>query len=416
MTNQKNHYICHYFETQVRNMKIENLHIRNIGPFKEANLEFNPIYDATAGLQPVTVITGVNGAGKSIVLDAIRCILSGQNIGRNIVADMHDFLIELDVTLDNEVRHLMTSTLDGESIKYAEFSRIARPLQYGYTKAEDCNDWILDYWSSNTPTDAFKITNMQAIDHKNVLKDAMLGKKSNVDMINFICQIDYLRTSEMQQERMLGDAMYVKLKEIINLCLDNGEFLYVRRSDLTPVIRQNGFELTFEKLSSGNLFLIQHLLLLMCKMYSVSVLRNIAPKDIFNISGLLLIDEIETHLHPMWQKKILSIIRKTFPNLQIILTTHSPFIVSSMQGIKIYTCKPLPEGTVIEDSTNMFSNMPVDEVLASEAFMVGPFNDEITALIHERRSFAEAGQKDKVDELEKKLYEINPEYFLYLKQ
>lgn len=395
-------------------MKIENLHIRNIGPFKDARIEFNTDFEEN-GAQPITVITGVNGAGKSIVLDAIRCALSGQNIGRDIVADRHDFLIEMDVVLEGEKAHISTDSIESDHIKYANYKYV-RPLMFGYEKPEDCFNWIVDFWSSNTPTDGFKIGNMHSIDHKAVLKDALIGKKSNVDLINFVCQIDYLRTSEMPQEKELGSFMYEKLKEIIDSCLDNGKFLYVKRSELTPVIEQNGVELTFEKLSSGNIFLIQHILLLMCKMYSVSVLRNIAPHEIFNIPGLLLIDEIETHLHPLWQKKILGIIRKTFPNLQIILTTHSPFIVSSMSGMKIYTCKPFPGGTDIEDSTKIFSNMPVDEVLTSEAFNVGPFNDKISDIINERTRFAEEGDTEKVDELGKKLYDINPEYFMYLKR
>lgn len=97
--------------------------------------------------------------------------------------------------------------------------------------------------------------------------------------------------------------MYEKMKGVIDQCLDNGSFKYVRRTDLTPIIEQNGVELSFDKLSSGNLFLIEHLLLLMCKMYSISVLNQLPVNRIFGISGLLLIDEIETHLHPKWQKK-----------------------------------------------------------------------------------------------------------------
>lgn len=126
----------------------------------------------------------------------------------------------------------------------------------------------------------------------------MSGVKSNINLVNFICQADYLRNSEMPEEKVLGEVVYNKLKEIVEACLDNGTFKYVRRSYLTPIVEQNGVELSLEKLSSGNLFLLEHLLLLLCKIYSISVLRNTPPEEITNTPGVLLIDEIETHMHP----------------------------------------------------------------------------------------------------------------------
>ena len=44
--------------------------------------------------------------------------------------------------------------------------------------------------------------------------------------------------------------------------------------------------------------------------------------------GIVLIDEIELHMHPSWQRKILNVLKKTFPNIQFIITTHSPVVLS----------------------------------------------------------------------------------------
>lgn len=46
--------------------------------------------------------------------------------------------------------------------------------------------------------------------------------------------------------------------------------------------------------------------------------------------GIVLIDEIELHMHPSWQRKILSTLKNTFPNVQFIVTTHSPIILSEV--------------------------------------------------------------------------------------
>lgn len=354
-------------------MKIENLHIKNIGPFKEAVIEFATEYNEATGEQPVTIITGMNGAGKSIVIDAIRAALSGQELERDIVADTNNFSIEMDVVLNGSTTHLSTSTLLNGHIRGVDNANIGRALTYGYSIPGPVNHWVIDYWSSKSPSDSFKIANMTNIQHEKALMGVMLGKKSNLDLINFICHIDYLRTSEMPVEKELGNMMYEKMKDVINQCLDNGLFKYVRRTDLTPIIEQNGIELSFDKLSSGNLFLIEHLLLLMCKMYSISILNKLPPMQIFNIPGLLLIDEIETHLHPKWQKKILGIIRSLFPNLQMILTTHSPFVVASMDGARIYTCVPQTGYSELRDETERYGHMPVEEILVSDIFGVQPF-------------------------------------------
>lgn len=44
-------------------------------------------------------------------------------------------------------------------------------------------------------------------------------------------------------------------------------------------------------------------------------------------TGLVLIDEIELHMHPLWQRKVLKVLRETFPNIQFLITTYSPQIL-----------------------------------------------------------------------------------------
>lgn len=52
--------------------------------------------------------------------------------------------------------------------------------------------------------------------------------------------------------------------------------------------------------------------------------------------GIVLIDEIETHLHLELQKNIMKFLTTTFPNIQFIVTTHSPFILNSIEDAVIY--------------------------------------------------------------------------------
>ena len=56
----------------------------------------------------------------------------------------------------------------------------------------------------------------------------------------------------------------------------------------------------------------------------------------FSIPGIVLIDEIETHLHLALQKKILGLLTTIFPNVQFIVSTHSPFVINSIENAIIY--------------------------------------------------------------------------------
>ena len=78
-------------------MKIKNLKLKNVGPFREAELDFPQERDANGKL-PVTIITGENGTGKSVIIDAIRLLLNyNSRIGRDIVPDHNDFRMEMTV-------------------------------------------------------------------------------------------------------------------------------------------------------------------------------------------------------------------------------------------------------------------------------------------------------------------------------
>jgi predicted ATP-binding protein involved in virulence len=65
-------------------------------------------------------------------------------------------------------------------------------------------------------------------------------------------------------------------------------------------------------------------------------------------TGIVLIDEVELHLHPAWQRKIIPQLTKTFPNCQFIITTHSPQILSHVQPESIYLLKKDGEEIIVD--------------------------------------------------------------------
>lgn len=384
-------------------MKIKNLKLKNVGPFREAELDFPQERDAN-GKIPVTIITGENGTGKSVIIDAIRLLFySEAKIGRDIVSNKDDFQIEMNV-INNGV-----STLD-----------YGNNIYFDILKGDVINEhfefanWIIDYWNSNLGNDGFWINNISTIDIRQAYEGALDGVSSNVELTNFICSVDYLRNSDDKQEAEVGNFVYSLIKEIFKECLVDGEFLSVRRQTLSPIVKVKDAEVTLDKLSSGNLLLIERLIGLIRRMYSVCMLNNRPVSEMTLIEGILLIDEVENHLHPQWQRRIVSILQRMFPNLQIIMTTHSPFVVSSVENAKIYVCESKIDYSIVRDMTEDYSNLPVDEVLVSDVFGVSPFATKISDIQEQRKSAIESGNTKKAKKLGEQLAKMNSNYFGFI--
>ena len=68
-----------------------------------------------------------------------------------------------------------------------------------------------------------------------------------------------------------------------------------------------------------------------------------------------IIDEIELHLHPKWQREIIPALTRTFPNCQFIVTTHSPQVVSHVKPEGIYKLEATSEGDVLMRRKEIFN-------------------------------------------------------------
>lgn len=108
----------------------------------------------------------------------------------------------------------------------------------------------------------------------------------------------------------------------------------------------------FNTMSSGYAAIFEIINDLIIRMEAKSGLRAE-----FDMEGVVLVDEIETHLHLELQKKILPILTTLFPNIQFIITTHSPFILSSLDNTVIYD---LQSRTLVE---NGLENLPYEGIV-----------------------------------------------------
>lgn len=395
-------------------MRIKQLHLENIGPFIEADLDFIPHEN---GKPPVTLITGENGTGKTIILDAIRGMFGSPyaSLTRNIKRATSNENSSITISLLNlwEGKEILNST----SIKVGDQIQSNIHL-HNRERNEDGQfspNWIMDFWTSTIAEGSYKIDTWTHPNYKNFLWHALNGKRQKEDISQFILYADYLRDSSDAQEKALGQKLYDFIAKIVEeSLLEGGKFSHVSRLRFEPIVIQNGLEVNLSQLSSGNSYLIQNLMSLLTKMLAVYVLRKIPLAELGQTPGLLLIDEAENQLHPKWQKRLIPTILELFPNLQIIATTHSPFIISSVKDARLFVCKAEGDHCVVVDESENYSNKPVEEILMSPLFEgTRPFSSEITKLLEEREDAILKDDQPKRDKIEAKLKELNPEYFSY---
>ncbi len=395
-------------------MRIINLQIKNIGPFLEGNIDFITEIDNMSN-PPVTIITGENGTGKTIILDTIRALFVGDayKMERNIVRKEEDFSCSM--TLFNGQKSEVISSNKLGSDNRLELNRHGLRTRFFINQKYDSSwNWVINYWTSKLSTDSFEVKNLVVPVLENLYINSLSGIHQNIEVAQLICFFDYLKTSENEEERVVGEKLFDIVKKIVKLSLIDGEFKYVARKTLEPIVLQTGQEVSLDKLSSGNLYLIQRMVSLLGKMYSVHVINNNPIDDLCKTSGILLIDEAENHLHPKWQKTFIKSIQEIFPNLQIIVTTHSPFIVSSIENAKIFVCQSKGNHAIITDETDIYSNKPIDEILLSPLFGITyPFNKEISDLLQKRKIAISEKKFSKRNQIEDTLKQINPQYFSF---
>lgn len=399
-------------------MRLLDLTLHNVGPFDDASLQ---LLTGEEGEVPVAILTGENGTGKTILLDAIRGLFGEQygRLERSIVRGETPFRMEMTLSVEG-TRHVQTASSQyyaprGEFAFNVDAKLAGLPLRVGQGQAAP--RWVVDFWRSSQPNDGYTIQQLVRQDPRTFLVDSLKGVQRNAAVTELICHFDYLRSSDDPKEKRDGEILYETMREIFRVSLLDGELSHVRRNDFTPLVRQGGQLVPLANLSSGNAYLVQHLVSLLGKMHAVHVLLDTPPEELCATPGLLLIDEAENHLHPRWQKRFLGDVLRIFPNLQIIATTHSPFIVASVKGAKVFVCRYDRERKtcVVEDETRSYENKPIEEILLSPAFDgTQPFGPELTELIEDRKRAVEAGDEAERRRIEAELLAKNPDYFAYL--
>ena len=134
----------------------------------------------------------------------------------------------------------------------------------------------------------------------------------------------------------LGDRAVAAISEALTTFLGGFDNLRVQENPLRLLVDKDGVSLDLSQLSDGE----RAFLAVVCDLSRRLALANPILDNPLHGAGVVLIDELELHLHPKWQREVVEKLRSTFPHIQFIATTHSPFIIQSLRPGELINLDP----------------------------------------------------------------------------
>lgn len=110
-------------------------------------------------------------------------------------------------------------------------------------------------------------------------------------------------------------------------------------SERVLLLEKDGIEIPFDSLSGG-----EQAFFLLAADLARRLMLEFPDKPVATVPGLVCIDEIELHLHPAWQRRILRSLVETFPACQFVVTTHSPQVIAGVEARHVRLLEPGENG------------------------------------------------------------------------
>jgi predicted ATP-binding protein involved in virulence len=359
-------------------MQLTHLKVNNFRAFGQAEFEFKP---------GMNLIVGINGAGKSSVLDLLRIMLSRSlskfaaskvrplafveddyKVGaRSITAEMgftiegihRADLLELDDVTAEDLKELA-------NLKFTIHKNLERFIpstQTGSVRSQTINlpdvegiepknknipkklkiygeDALAVYYSTrrSIPTLAKSIRQ----------SDALLHRELNLREFAEWWLVQKEGFSENSKQNLSA------METVVTSFLDNCSNLCgINAPETTLLIDKNGATLDVRQLSEGE----RGILALAFDLVRRSAdMHGYSNNPLHEATGIVLIDEIDLHLHPRWQREVVEKLTTTFPKMQFIATTHSPQIVGEVPPENIIILEEGKQPYPAEQSLGMDTN------------------------------------------------------------
>lgn len=385
----------------MKTLNIRNLTLKNYGCFEEFTLDFRKDDDS---VYQWTVLLGNNNTGKTSVLKAIadlspKLFVSPGKSERKTFVPLAYYEDHTEMYLKDE-----SSSVE---------ARLGNDSVWGYDKNKvktQKDSWIesfliFGYGVSRYPASSSLSDNKVSSCETLFSNDVRL-----VNLEEWLMQLDYASKNEQQA----ADNRLYKIKELIcsSLFPEIKDFKFESSDKLHNYVlfqTEDGW-FRYTQLGYGYQSMLSWIIDLCKRMFD-------AYPDLQNpLEGeaVVLVDEIDLHLHPQWQRNIIAYLSKSFPNVQFIVTTHSPLVVQSIEELNLYVmCRKDGKIQITKPEQANFNGWTVEEILRDTMGLESDvYSDRYNQLLKEFESGLNNKDKGKVEEaytaLERILHEGNP--------
>jgi predicted ATP-binding protein involved in virulence len=354
-------------------MRIDQLHVKNFKGFEDQMFLFPRSLDAPAGNGSFHLIIGLNGKGKTSALDALAvaasCWFLGVPGGNRRSITRSDIRIKLNVFEDTlrleeqypvsvEAEGVVQGVADqwkrsntGGSTNWLEVKTVKEAAEAAVSNARNGDRVTLPLISYYGAGRLWLEPNQPAVqaeaDRNEKAPQDVRGDDDDDDDAEFNSRLagyrysidprcnagQLLRWLKLEQKIAFatgGESKQFKIvKEAIRSGVEGCQSVQYHPQLGLILDIEGQSKLPFNTLSDGQ----RNMIAMMGDLaFKAAQLNPHLGEDVLKLTpGIVLIDELDLHLHPVWQRHVTEDLRRTFPELQFIATTHSPFLVQSMR-------------------------------------------------------------------------------------
>jgi predicted ATP-binding protein involved in virulence len=366
---------------------VTSLEIENIKCFKEKQkIHF---MDENGRVYQWNILLGDNGTGKTTLLRSIFFMNSKYTYWEKI-SEMTELL-----NINDSSRVTIGYISSG-----VEFHRILKGAEGSYGRGYSSDDDISKLETIAPLKNNFIAYGANRTGEKNtftISQDSSTLMEDDVKLINvesYFINLDYLRSKEEGEK---SEREYKIVEEILKKVLPDVENIRIITKERKPYVEflmKYGW-VKYQDLSLGYQTVTAWMVDLAVRMFE----KFSRHKNPLAQPAVVMVDEIDLHMHPRWQQKIMRHLSEQFPKIQFIVTAHSPLIVQSATDANVIVLKREGNQVVVDNDPISVKNWRVDQILASDMFGVSMRDEQITEKLNRRRILL---RKEKLNANERK--------------